>query len=83
MRTFNTMSKDGSIREPICLSCARTLGYDWPQSCEAFPKEIPLDILECIADHTKPIKGDGGKTFKPYSELTKEEIDKRFKDLLK
>ena len=81
-RTINNVH-DGVIYEPICLRCAYTFGYKWPDTCEAFPDGIPQGILDCTMDHTKPIEGDHGKQFFPESKLTDKELDKRFAKTLK
>lgn len=50
-----------------CGGCRRLnpgsyrLGY----TCEAFPKGIPKAIVFGEHDHTKPYRGDGGKSYEP------------------
>lgn len=80
-RTINNIH-NGVITDPICLNCAYTLGYNWPDTCEAFPKGIPQGILDCTIDHTKPVKGDGGKQFFPLSKLTEADLKKRLDKIM-
>ena len=46
----------------LCTSCANL--FEDGESCEAFPRAIPDDILYNGADHRKPIKGDHGILYK-------------------
>lgn len=47
-----------------CETCKRFWGW---RSCEAFPREIP-DIIWREGDpHTKPVEGDNGITYEPFT----------------
>lgn len=80
MRSINNI-RDGKILEPICINCDHTYGYNWPETCKAYPKEIPQEILDCKVDHTKPYKEDNGITFRPSSDVSDEEWMQRLKKL--
>lgn len=50
-----------------CLTCEHfrsPLDYDDPsfpeQTCDAYPKGIPVEIWTMQADHREPFAGDGG-----------------------
>ena len=47
-----------------CLECKhyKIMG------CEAFPDEIPYEILSGQHDHTEPYRGDNGIRFEPIKE---------------
>ena len=49
----------------ICVACARFRpGTETePPTCEAFPAEIPSEILYGGFDHRAPFPGDGGVRF--------------------
>ena len=49
--------------EAACHNCARHDPENFNFSCAAFPKQIPLEILEGKDGHTEPVKGDGGLLF--------------------
>jgi len=48
-----------------CLNCKHLFkGGKWGIACDAFPEEIPDDILDGGEfDHTKPFPGDNGIRF--------------------
>ena len=48
-----------------CIECANYTGQG---ECEAFPKEIPLEIFTGEVSHTQPYKGDHGIQFEPIEE---------------
>lgn len=49
---------------PVCAHCARlTSGIE--RTCEAFTERIPDAIWSGKDKHRSPVKGDGGKTYKP------------------
>ena len=48
--------------------CPRCKHYTKDLKCRAFPKGIPLEILQGLLDHTKKIKGDQGIRFEAVTE---------------
>jgi len=48
---------------PICLVCEHL--HDDPDNfvCDAFPEEIPMEIILNGEDHRQPIEGDNGIQF--------------------
>lgn len=64
------------IRIPtLCRNCVRLRRGG--VTCEAFPRGIPDEIVRYGGDHTVPIPGDRGITFKPRSGA---EVDKAVDD---
>ena len=55
---------------PICYSCKNFLKKDEGLyfNCKAFPKGIPIEIIEGENNHKKPFKGDNGIQFEPIEE---------------
>lgn len=47
-----------------CNKCAHFQPEQEGLICKAFPKGIPMDIFMGKVDHTKPVNGDNGITFK-------------------
>jgi hypothetical protein len=64
-----------------CASCERKhLFKNDSPTCDAFPKEIPSEILTGRFDHRKPYKGDNGlqwKVKKGFEYIEKELPDVR------
>ena len=51
----------------ICYDC-KFFRWEQEPKCDAYPDEIPHQILSSEHDHTKPFKGDNGIRFKPLIE---------------
>jgi hypothetical protein len=49
---------------PTCIDCARLIDDKNNWHCEAFPKEIPSDIMVKGFDHHFPYPGDNNILFK-------------------
>jgi hypothetical protein len=70
-------------KPPICYNCEHKLPPtpETPFVCAAFPKAIPLAIIENRADHREPFEGDNGIRFKaidpdiPFPDFTGDEPD--------
>lgn len=57
----------------LCSLCARRReGF----KCEAFPAQIPHEILTGKHDHKKPHKGDGGLRYLPTARLARRQDDR-------
>lgn len=58
------------ILEAICFSCKH---YDIEEGvCDAFPKEIPEEILVGLNDHSKPLPEQGNDiVFEPMKKKEK------------
>lgn len=53
---------------PMCLWCKHYhTGRGHGPQCDAYPEEIPDEIIMNRFDHRKPHKGDGGIMFEPLS----------------
>jgi len=48
-----------------CNVCKNLIMTEEYLVCNAFPEEIPEEILTGEYDHTKPYKGDNGIQFEP------------------
>ena len=48
---------------PLCLFCSRYRYGSDTWTCDAFPVEIPFDIIENGFDHRRPYPGDNGVLF--------------------
>ena len=64
---------------PQCFDCKRLFLGSGKMACEAFPDDIPDEILLNDHDHKEPFPGDGGLLFvvrtdpKPISPKTKKQ----------
>lgn len=57
---------------PLCVTCKhRREGM----TCEAFPDEIPQEIIALRVDHRKPYRGDHGIQYEPKGEEKADEPD--------
>lgn len=61
-----------TINEPLCLICIHKIGWEWGK-CSAYPEGIPKEILDGTQAHFEPYKDDFGITFKPYSDVSKDD----------
>jgi len=53
---------------PLCVFCVHlTKTEHGPMKCDAFPFEIPEEIMHSLVDHRNPVKGDRGITFSANS----------------
>ena len=57
-----------TVGKGICNQCIYI--NDDGQTCKAFPKGIPGEILSGEIDHHKPYPGDHGIQFKPIKKTT-------------
>jgi hypothetical protein len=48
---------------PICLQCKHYIKDPHRLICDAFPNQIPDDIVDSIFIHTEPYLGDHGIQF--------------------
>ena len=55
-----------------CFACEHWHKGSDPIACEAFPDEIPIQILSGSVSHTKPYPGDGGMRYAPGKPAVKE-----------
>lgn len=58
---------DSRWHEPLIsreLQCNSCLHHRGGASCDAFPKEIPRELLLSKVSHKKPYKGDNGIQYK-------------------
>ena len=53
------------IQSIQCITCKHYLGAI---TCEAYPDEIPFEIVSGDHDHTQPYPGDNGIRFEPIKE---------------
>src|SRR5215469_11426343 len=51
----------------ICWTCERFRGLKPGKGfvCEAYPDQIPVDIIASVVDHRRPFKGDHGLQYVP------------------
>lgn len=63
---------------PPCLFCDRMKDEDKDNFnfvCEAYPKGIPIEIVDMDVIHNKPLKGDMGLMYKGILEPLEDEND--------
>jgi len=63
-------AEEGESRfdEYPCLTCANLID-NFEETCRAFPKGIPKEILSNENDHKKPVEGDQGIQYEKDQEL--------------
>ena len=63
MSKFSQSGLNGIIiGKGICYACNEL--WESGDTCNAFPEQIPADILTGKIDHRKPVAGDNGIRFK-------------------
>lgn len=67
-----------TLVQPICLRCVhfhwgkeRTVDGPPPMTCNAYPDEIPFEILKSEVDHHFPYKGDHGIQWEKNNNMPK------------
>jgi hypothetical protein len=55
------------------LQCRECAHYRGALTCDAFPEDIPADIVMGRVTHTQPLAGDNGIRFVPL-ELTSDQL---------
>ena len=58
-----------SVVSPVCFGCTHMYpsGPNHDLKCDAYPSDIPWDILLSKVDHRQPYPGDNGVVFEPKS----------------
>lgn len=60
---------------PMCMFCAHFYREFRGFKCEAYPSEIPMEIIELEVDHREPYEGDNGIQFELDDEWGQEQLD--------
>ena len=59
-----------------CLNCKNRISVN---TCLAFPKQIPAEILDGINNHTRAVKGDNGIRFEPMDNQSRKIVTTRLR----
>lgn len=57
--SFRDDNEMADVKEILCNTC-KHYNRNYPPTCKAFPRGIPMSIISGETVHTKPVRGDKG-----------------------